>query len=121
MKKIRYSAFLLLAFTACMNMPADEASFKAYPNPYDPSKGVLTIEKLSGTAYTLGNQHDLIVYDYSLTETYRAQVTPNGSNQLVWAGIDEGGTRVAPGVYFLKVIVTTATGVENGNEMLKRL
>ncbi|MBV6493068.1 MAG: hypothetical protein LDLANPLL_01083 [Turneriella sp.] len=119
MNYLRYILGVVVIFTACSNLPVEEATFKAYPNPYNPAQGVLKIEKISAPAFINTNQHDLIVYDYNLTEIYRTQVTPNGSGQIFWGGIESNGTSVAPGVYYIKVVVTTPTKVEGTNEMLK--
>jgi hypothetical protein len=41
------------------------------------------------------------------------------SKKLVWGGVDSGGTRVAPGIYYVKVITTSATSVTNADSMFK--
>lgn len=118
MKSIRLIFFASLTLAACSNLPPDDtAPFKAYPNPYNPTTGVLTIEKLSG-AYATTDQHDLSILDYNLTEVYRATVTPNGG-KITWTGIDNAGTKVVPGVYYVKVIVSKTTGVEGADAMFK--
>jgi hypothetical protein len=120
MKLIRLS-FLAVAvlITSCSNLPPDDAaSFKAYPNPYNPAAGNLTLEKTSGI-FSSTDHHDLVVLDYNLTEIYRTTATVTTTNKISWPGIDSGGTKVAPGVYYLKVISNTTTGVEGADSMFK--
>ncbi len=122
MKLFKYTMIAALAyFAACSNMPSDEANIlKAYPNPYNPTQGNLTIERSDGSAFSA--QNDLVIYDFNLAEVYRASVAPTDAptnKKLTWGGIDSGGVRVAPGVYFVKVITTTATTVVNADSMFK--
>ncbi len=119
MKLIRLIFFALAAvFAACSNLPPDDAtSFKAYPNPYNPAAGNLTLEKTSG-AFTGTDHHDLVVLDYNLTEVYRTTATVT-AGKISWPGIDNAGTKVAPGVYYVKVISNTTTGVEGADSMFK--
>jgi|JI8StandDraft_1071087.scaffolds.fasta_scaffold06576_5 hypothetical protein len=122
MKPLRYTLFAAAAlFAACNNMPADDANIiKAYPNPYDAAAGVLTIERSDGSAFAA--QNDLVIYDFNLAEVYRANVAPIDAptnKKLVWGGVDSGGTRVAPGIYYVKVITTSATSVTNADSMFK--
>lgn len=119
MKSIRLVLLASFALAACSNLPPDDSvPFKAYPNPYNPTAGVLTIEKLSG-AYATTDQHDLSILDYNLTEVYRATVTPSAVGKITWTGIDNAGTKVVPGVYYVKVIVSKTTGVEGADAMFK--
>lgn len=109
------------AFAACSNLPPDDTTpFKAYPNPYNPTAGVLTIEKTSGAIYgaTASDNHELVVLDYNLSEVYRIAVTPSGG-KITWTGIDGSGSKVVPGMYYIKVIVSKTTGVEGADAMFK--
>jgi len=122
MKLLRYVIFATAALqAACSNMPQDDANIiKAYPNPYNPTAGVLTIERTDGSAFAA--QNDLIIYDFNLAEVYRATVAPEPTStnkKLLWGGIDSGGTRVAPGIYYVKVISTGTTTVTNADSMFK--
>lgn len=122
MKLLKYTLIGMVAFfAACSNLPTDEENIlKAYPNPYNPTQGNLTIERSDGTAFSA--QNDLIIYDFNLAEAYRATVAPTDSptnKKLVWGGLDSGGVRVSPGIYYVKVITTTATAVANADSMFK--
>ena len=121
MKSIRIVVFFTAAaFAACSNLPPDDSvPFKAYPNPYNPTAGVLTIEKTSGAAYTATDTNELVVLDYNLSEVYHATVTPSAANKITWAGIDGSGSKVVPGVYYVKVVVSKSTGVEGADAMFK--
>lgn len=112
--------FLFIA--ACSNLPPDEtAGIKAYPNPYNPTQGNLTIEKVDGSAFS-ASQNDLVVYDFSLHEVYRANPIPVDAptnKKIVWAGFDNSGIKVAPGVYYLKLISVGQTSAVNADSMFK--
>lgn len=118
--------FLTIAFAAllgaCSNLPPDETSgIKAYPNPYNPTQGNLTIEKVDGTAFSTA-QNDLVVYDFSLHEVYRANPQPVDSpanKKIVWAGFDNSGIKVAPGTYYLKLVSIGQTTAVNADSMFK--
>ncbi len=123
MKKILLLSFALVAFhAACNNMAPDSAqALKAYPNPYNPASGVLTIENTDGSAFST-TQNDFIVYDFALNEIYRANLIPvdTGTHKkLVWAGIDNAAVKVSPGVYYLKVVTTTTTQALNADSMFR--
>ena len=123
MKKIVLISLALMAFTAaCNNMVPDSTqALKAYPNPYNPTAGVLSIENVDGSAFST-SQNDFIVYDFALNEIYRANLLPvdTGTNKkLVWAGIDNAAVKVSPGIYYIKVVTTTNTGALNVDSMFK--
>lgn len=121
MKRIALFFFTVSALVVgCTNMPLNGAQkFKAYPNPYNPATGVLTIENLDGSDFST-TQNDFVVYDFALNEVYRANLLPiSGNKKLVWSGIDNAGIKVSPGIYYLKVIVTTASGGSNTDSMYK--
>lgn len=121
MKSIRLIILAVAAaLLACSNLPPDDSTpFKAYPNPYNPTQGKLTIEKTSGSAYVATDHHDLVVLDYNLAEVYRTTATPDGAGKIYWNGIDASGTKVAPGIYYIKVIVSKTTGTEGADAMFK--
>lgn len=121
-RKFKLAIPFLLLIAACSNLPPDEtAGIKAYPNPYNPTQGNLTIEKLDGTAFST-TQNDLVVYDFSLHEVYRANPIPVDAptnKKIVWAGFDSSGIKVAPGVYYLKVVSVGQTSAVNADSMFK--
>jgi hypothetical protein len=123
MKNILPILFVLTAIAGnCNNMAPDSAqTLKAYPNPYNPTQGVLTIENADGSAFS-ATQNDFIVYDFALNEVYRANLLPvagSSNKKLVWAGIDNAAIKVSPGIYYLKVVSTTNTGAANTDSMFK--
>lgn len=123
MKKIVPIVFVLAAIAGnCNNMVPDTTqTLKAYPNPYNPTAGVLTIENTDGSAFS-NSQNDFVVYDFALNEVYRANLLPTDSptnKKLVWAGIDNAAVKVSPGIYYLKVVTTTNTGAANTDSMFK--
>lgn len=121
MKRTALFCFAVAAFVVgCTNMPLDGSQkLKAYPNPYNPAAGVLTIENLDGSDFST-TQNDFVVYDFALNEVYRANLLPiSGNKKLVWSGIDNAGIKVSPGIYYLKVIMTTGSGATNTDSMYK--
>lgn len=120
-RKLLLAIPFVLLLAACSNLPPDENSgIKAYPNPYNPTQGNLTIEKNDGTAFST-SQNDLVVYDFNLHEVYRANPIPvDATNKkIVWAGFDNSGVKVAPGVYYLKLVSIGQTSVANVDSMFK--
>lgn len=119
-RKLTLAIPFMLLFAACSNLPPDETSgIKAYPNPYNPTQGNLTIEKVDGTAFSTA-QNDLVVYDFSLTEVYRANPQPDGTGKKIfWAGFDNSGVKVAPGVYYIKLVSIGQTSAANADSMFK--
>lgn len=114
------AAFVVVA---CNNMVPDTTqTLKAYPNPFNPTTGVLTIEMADGSDFST-TQNDLVVYDFSLNEIYRANVLPITSTpankKLVWGGIDNAGIKVSPGIYYIKIVTTTNAGASNTDSMFK--
>lgn len=107
---------------ACSNLPPDQAdAFKAYPNPYNPTQGKLTIVKTDNSAFS-AIENDLIIYDYSLTEIFRANVLPDvasGSLKIYWYGVDKNGNTVVPGLYYFKIMSSDANGLTNAGSMVK--
>jgi hypothetical protein len=122
MKKIPLIVLLLAALACnCNNMLPDSTQvLKAYPNPYNPTAGVLTIENADGSQFSTV-QNDFIVYDFALNEIYRANLLPTDTTnkKLIWAGIDYAAVKVSPGIYYLKVVTTTNAGARNADNMFK--
>lgn len=120
MRKKLFTAVLITAFfAACSNLPPDEtAGIKAYPNPYNPTQGNLTIEKTDGSAFST-TQNDLVVYDFNLREVYRANPQPLTATKIIWAGLDSAGVKVAPGFYYLKLVSIGQNSVSNADSMFK--
>lgn len=116
-------AALVITSGACNNLPSEEtSSIKAYPNPYNPASGILTIEKTDGSGFGSTAVNDLIIYDFALNEVYRANLQPidAGTNKkLIWGGIDSAGVKVSPGTYYVKVVNTQQAGVNNSDTMFK--
>jgi len=123
MKIISYTILAAgLAATACSNeIATDSGAIKAYPNPYNAAAGVLTIEKTDGSIFSQNATNEIIVYDFNMTEVYHANAIPDATTakKLIWGGIDKTGTKVAAGMYYLKVIISNAAGVSNADSMYK--
>jgi hypothetical protein len=121
--KIPITVVIAVAFlsgTACSNLPPESpGGIKAYPNPYLPTSGSLTIEKTDGTQFSTTDQHDLVIYDFNLREIYRANPPATAAGKIFWSGIDTDGTKVAPGIYYLKLVSTGQTGVSNADSMFR--
>ncbi len=111
---------ILLVLTQCVNLPMDDkVAFKAYPNPYSPAAGVLTLEKLDGANFS-DTQNLVVVLDFNLQEVYRANILPDTTkNKIVWAGVDSNGNTIAPGVYYIQLMETNATAITGKDSLFK--
>lgn len=122
MKRVYFLTFALsFGLASCSNdIATDSGAIKAYPNPYNAGSGILTIEKIDGSVFSTTAVNEIIVYDFNLTEVYRATVPPDSTGRrLFWGGIDNTGAKVVAGMYYLKVIISSTTSVSNADSMYK--
>lgn len=118
-KKLIGTLFLL--FFIALNLvgaTADKIT-KVYnfPNPYQPSSGAdVTIRFVYESAATTGNlNYYLCIYDIIgnkvlLSKKVATIALGSNTNNITWNGNNDKGTRVAPGVYFIKVITEGGNG-----------
>ena len=86
-------------FSAGLSAKAvDMGDVKAYPNPLAASSQNLTIEKKTGT---FSSNVTMIVYDFNLKKVFEQS---SGGAKIFWNGHNSGGEKVAPGLYFIKLI-----------------
>ena len=78
----------------------------AYPNPFNPDKYTLTIKPT--TTATFDGTISFIVYDFNQKQVYAGGSVTNST--ITWSGHDDSGIRVAPGLYFIKLIQTFTNG-----------
>lgn len=97
--------------TAAGPAPALTRLFPVHPNPFNPSASIRY--ELAST-----QRMSIIVYDTAgrRVKTLVDGVMPAGANETVWHGDDAHGTRVASGVYVLKMV--TASGAAQTEKMV---
>ncbi len=95
----------------------DMKALVAYPVPYDPGKGVLTIGYPLGHGGATAFNIKVAIYDINgdlVVEKSRSQLP------LKWNGRNKSGRRVKRGMYILKVTVENDEGVY-GRKILRIL
>lgn len=109
---------ILIGFLTLIGIPlmatdyTSDLKIKAYPNPYNPEKHKkLIIQFLNNTS---GTSYQYLIYNLNQKEIYKQVFSGlDGSNNLYWHAIDKHGNRVAPGLYFMKIIVTGGGAEQN--------
>lgn len=94
------AAMLFLATAALEAKYTPEEELIAYPNPFNPATQTLTIKPKASP--TFAGSVDYTVYDYNQREVYRGSTS--AGTTITWSGYDKYGSRVAPGLYFIKLI-----------------
>jgi len=97
--------------TAAGAAPALTHLFPVHPNPFNPSASIRY--ELAGA-----QRVTLTVYDMAgrVVKTLVNGVMPAGANETIWHGDDARGTRVASGVYVVKL--STAHGAPQTQKMV---
>ncbi len=114
LKTIFLFSFIFLGMGA---YSLDMKDVVAYPVPYDPHKGVLTIGYPAGYSGSTAFNIKVVVYDINgdiVVERDRAQLP------LKWNGRNKSGRRVKRGMYLLKVTVENDDG-EYGRKIIRIL
>jgi hypothetical protein len=83
------STFAILQLSPVLSL----SSVKAYPMPYDPSLGTLTIDNLTATA-------DIKIFTIA-GELVRTVAYVSANGKATWDGKNDSGTTVASGVYIM--------------------
>ena len=112
MKQIKkYLPLLWLAVLfyspSILSKSEDMGKVIAYPNPFNPLKGNLTIkvpkyDNPPGQCSTVG-KIEYIVYTYDQKKIFSGIASSNCFN---WSGYTSKGNRVPSGLYFIKILVT---------------
>ncbi len=103
MKKLSY-LLLFLFFSVSLLHAVDIKSVVAYPVPFDPRKGTLTIDYPdSGGSVVPGNNVKVTVFDINGD-------TVTVVNGIIWNGRRSNGEYVKPGLYILKVEISDKDG-----------
>ncbi len=111
--KTKIGVALLAFFTVISSVNAkwkEIGDVIAYPNPFNPVKEILTIKPANAAAFD--GQVEYIVYNYHQQEVYSGSAT---NSAIVWGGYTKSGNQMAPGIYFIKLILTgsdNSTGVK---------
>jgi hypothetical protein len=94
-----------------LDLPADFALAQNYPNPFNPSTVI---------GFALPTRQNVTLSVYNLlgqkVRTLRDEEMDAGNHEVVWDATNEGGAKVASGVYFYKL--TTEDFVDTKKMML---
>jgi hypothetical protein len=107
---------LIILFIVIFVVPLvafDMSGVYAYPVPFNPTQGVLTINDDTQGQDTI----EIIVYDVNGDKIYSS--TYSGS--ATWSGRNQRGNRVSPGLYYIKVTFKKNDGSDYGRKILRIL
>ena len=82
--------------------PLDTGKIYAYPVPFNPKKGVLTVR--SENALTLSSVK-MTVYDINGDKVFSRTYAAMDTAGLKWSGRNSKGNYVKPGLYILKLVL----------------
>lgn len=85
----------------------------AYPNPFNPVTDILTIKPADAAVFDGTVRY--IVYNYHQQEIYSGSAVQSA---IVWGGYTQSGNKIAPGIYFIKLILTGSDNT-TGTKMIK--
>lgn len=99
------SHFLILGFLLLYGTPIWGKNFDlnviSFPNPFNPSLQTLTIQPSKEVLFPFTSTLSVIIYDINFKKILE-------DNQQIgsfrWSGFTLGGQRVAPGLYYFKII-----------------
>lgn len=117
-KKFIRVLFLLLFISVNLLGATADTITKVYnfPNPYQPSLGTdVTIRFVYNNPSGIASvNYYLYIYDIignKVLLTKRTATIPGDNNvDITWNGNNDKGNRVAPGIYFIKVVTEGSTG-----------
>ena len=73
----------------------------AFPNPFSTDKQVLTImEKTKNSKKNFSAKVKVTIYNYVGKKVFSKRY----HGKIIWSGFDSSGNRMAPGVYFVKML-----------------
>lgn len=106
MRKILFFWLTLFLVASCANdLPPSFGEIKAYPNPFAPSKQVLTIEAASGT-FPTESKVTMQVFDVNFHKVFERQFYNSGSSpEVKWNGYLKNGKRAPVGVYTIRLTI----------------
>jgi len=77
----------------------------AYPNPFKPYSDTLTVRPEASAAFSGVVQY--YIYNYNEKEVYKGSVS---NSAITWSGFLSNGSPLSPGLYYIKIVQTDATG-----------
>ncbi|MFC1669032.1 T9SS type A sorting domain-containing protein [Spirochaetota bacterium] len=91
----------------------DLKSIVAYPVPFNPKNGVLTVEDRVAAA----DKISITIYDINGDKVFSSS---NASSSITWNGRNRRGMRVKPGLYLIRVTVEDNSG-DYGKKVIRIL
>ena len=104
-KRIFIIILIALVGLPLFGKSADMGKIIAYPNPFSVKNHNLTIRPEKSMLFE--GRVEFTIYNYNEKEIYSGHVN---DAPVVWSGYTKSGQRVAPGLYFIKLIQTFNDG-----------
>jgi hypothetical protein len=114
-RTITISLVAVLCLVAVAAHSYNMAAVVAYPVPYNPRYGVLTIEDKSGVAF---NKIRIHIYDVNGHDVYSGMFP---GYPAIWNGRTQTGRMVGPGMYIIKVEAENVLTGLYGKKMIRIL
>lgn len=95
----------------------DDKGFHAYPVPFNPKKGVLTIDK--DPAVLTGYKTKLEIFDINSDLVCVREYSDFPNDGIVWNGRNDRGEFVKPGMYILKLTLENSINGDYGKKIIK--
>ncbi len=109
--------FIILLLVCSAGFSFDMKNIVAYPVPFNPRNGVLTVGYPASYSGASADQVKVVIYDINgdrVIEKNRSQLP------LYWNGRNRSGRLVKPGMYIIKVTVENENG-DYGKKIIRIL
>ena len=118
MKKYILLIILPLLLSVTQLFPMDVNGIIAYPVPYNPKKGVLTVRDNNNITV---NSVTLEIYDINGDPVAEKHYSGLGLTGIKWNGRNSRGSYVKPGLYILRITAEDTGSGDYGKKLIRIL